>query len=196
MRERESEGRTAPRPRRSIHALLRTSINENDDANPTSAEKSEARLSRQASRGSGAVNAKDDGLNEAARAATGSAAATAKSKRRVAQTSSSSEEDDDLETAGVVNVSLIGKAKSKIAAHQQVHAFMFDCNTCLTHNSIFFAGNIEVLQRSPVSPAHFARAYAQGASKAPDTPSKDTGRNKDVSPSSQSPSSQSQLSQV
>ena len=81
-------------------------------------------MSRQASRGSGAVNAKDDGLNEAARAATGSAAATAKSKRRVAQTSSSSEEDDDLETASVVDVSQIGKAKLKIASHQPVHAIL------------------------------------------------------------------------
>jgi hypothetical protein len=48
----------------------------------------------------------------------------------------------------------------KRASHQPVHAFIFDCNTCLTHHSIFFAGNLEqyLRQRRPAWPEHFARA--------------------------------------
>jgi hypothetical protein len=85
-------------------------------------------------------------MGEAARAAQRSkpvaaAAETTQSRKRSKQLDSSSEDDGDLEAAGVVDVSQV-KAKLKRASHQPVHAFIFDCNTCLTHHSIFFAGNL------------------------------------------------------
>ena len=131
---------------------------------PTIAEQADARIARLASRVSGAANAKDDGMGEAARAAQRSkpvaaAAETTQSRKRSKQLDSSSEDDGDLEAAGVVDVSQV-KAKLKRASHQPVHAFIFDCNTCLTHHSIFFAGNLEqyLRQRRPAWPEHFARA--------------------------------------
>ena len=139
-------------------------------ANSTSAGQADARSARLASRGSGPVNAKDDGMGEAARALaqnrnTGAAAAeTTPSRKRVSQ-DLSGDDDDDLEAAGVVNVSQV-KEKLKRASNQPVHAFMFDCNTCLTHHSIFFAGKLEqyLRQRKPASPEHSARARpVQGA---------------------------------
>ena len=141
-------------------------------ANSTSAGQTDARIARLASRGSGAANAKDDGMGEAARAhaniaqggaATGSAAETSKQKKRVAPTASSSDEDGGLAAAGVVNVSEAA-SKLKKASRQPVHVFMYDCNTYLTHHSIFFAGNLEeyLRQTRPASPEHFARR-AQGA---------------------------------
>ena len=140
-------------------------------ANSTSAGQADARSARLASRGSGPVNAKDDGMGEAARSLaqnrnTGAAAAeTTPSRKRVSQTDLSGDEDDDLEAAGVVNVSQV-KEKLKRASNQPVHAFMFDCNTCLTHHSIFFAGKLEqyLRQRKSASPEHSTRARSvQGA---------------------------------
>ena len=141
-------------------------------ANSTSAGQADARSARLASRGSGPVNAKDDGMGEAARSLaqhrnTGAAAAdTTPSRKRVLQADQSDDDDgDSLEAAGVVNVSQIVQ-KLKRASNQPVHAFLFDCNSCLTHHSIFFAGKLEqyLRQRQPASPEHSARARpVQGA---------------------------------
>ena len=125
----------------------------------TSAGQADARSARLASRGSGPVNAKDDGMCEAARSLaqnrnTGAAAAeTTPSRKRVSQADQSDDDDDDLQAAGVVKES-DGKEKLKKSSHQPVHAFMFDCNTCLTHHSIFFAGTRKQYprQRRPASP--------------------------------------------
>jgi len=132
--------------------------------NSTPAAQAEARASRLTARGSGAANAKDDGMGDAARAAqagkpVAAAAEATQHRKRSSQLNSSSEEDEDLEAVGVVKESE-GKEKLKKSSHQPVHAFMFDCNTCLTHHSIFFAGNLEqyLRQRRPASPEHFARA--------------------------------------
>ena len=166
-------------------------------ANSTSAEQAVARGARLASRGSVAVKAKDDGMSEAARALAqssnpGAAAAEAtKSRKRVSQANLSCKDKKDLEAAGVVNVSQV-KEKLKKASNQPVHAFMFDCNTCLTHHSIFLQETSSNTSGNEGQPRP-STSRVQGASKAHDTPSKDTGRSKDVSPSSQS---QSQLSQV
>jgi hypothetical protein len=137
---------------------------------PTIAEQADARIARLASRVSGAANAKDDGMGEAARAAQRSkpvaaAADTTKTRNRLSQSNSSGEDDDDLDATGVRDV-YQGKAKLKRASHQPVHAFMFDCNTCLTHHSIFFAGTRKQYprQRRPASPEQFAHArHVQGA---------------------------------
>ena len=141
-------------------------------ANSTSAGQAEARVARAASRGSAAVNAKDDGMGEAARplahwsSNAGAAAAEIKNPRkRISQQDLSSEDEEYLEAAGVIN-SAQAKDKLKKSSNQPVHAFMFDCNTCLTHHSIFFAGKLEqyLRQRKPASPEHFARARpVQGA---------------------------------
>jgi hypothetical protein len=129
----------------------RQAVGSKKGANSTPAGQAAARAARLTSRGSGAVNAKDDGMGEAARAAqcskpvaasTAAAAHTTKSRKRSSQLNSSSEDDEELAAAGVVNVSQV-TAKLRNASHQPVHAFMFDCNTCLTHHSIFFAGNLE-----------------------------------------------------
>jgi hypothetical protein len=109
-------------------------------------------------------------MGDAARAAQGSkppaaAAETTQSRKRLSQSNSSSEEDEDLEAAGVVKASQ-GKEKLKKSSNQPVHAFMFDCNTCLTHHSIFFAGTLKQYprQRRPASPEQFAHArHVQGA---------------------------------
>lgn len=134
--------------------------------NSTPAEQAEARASRLNARG-GAANAKnDDGMSEAARALTQSS--TPRSRTRLLQDDSSSEDHDGLDAAGVLKVSQLsqGRERLKKASHQPVHAFMFDCNTCLTHHSIFFAGTHKQYpqQRRPASPEHFARArHVQGA---------------------------------
>lgn len=132
--------------------------------NSTQAAQAEARASRHTARGSGAANAKDDGMSDAARAAqAGKPVAAAEEgtqhRKRRSLPNSSSEEDEDLEAAGVVKQS-DGKEKLKKSSHQPVHAFMFDCNTCLTHHSIFFAGTRKQYprQRRPASPEQFARA--------------------------------------
>ena len=109
-------------------------------------------------------------MGEAARAAQGSkpvaaAAETTHSRKRLSLSNSSSEDDEDLEAAGVVKES-DGKEKLKKSSNQPVHAFMFDCNTCLTHHSIFFAGTLKqnLRQRRPASPEQFAHArHVQGA---------------------------------
>ncbi len=102
-------------------------------ANLTPAGQAAARAARQHSRGSGAVNTKDDGLGDAVRAAQRSqpvaaAAETTQSRKRSKQLDSSGEDDEDLEAAGVRDVSQV-KAKLKRASHQPcdkpVHAFMF-----------------------------------------------------------------------
>jgi hypothetical protein len=93
------------------------------------------------------------------------AAEATQHRKRSSQLNSSSEEDEDLEAAGVVKES-DGKEKLKKSSHQPVHAFMFDCNTCLTHHSIFFAGTRKQYprQRRPASPEQFAHArHVQGA---------------------------------
>ena len=133
-------------------------------ANSTSAGQADARSARLASRGSGPVNARDDGMGEAARSLaqnrnTGAAPAETSYRKRVSPAEVSGDEDDDLEAAGVVKKS-DGKEKLKKSSHQPVHAFMFDCNTCLTHHSIFFAGTRKQYprQRRPASPEQFARA--------------------------------------
>ena len=130
----------------------------------THAVQAAARAARHVSRGSGAVNTKDDGLVDAVRAAqrgqpVAAAADTTKTRRRVSEPISSGEDDEDLAAAGVRD-SAQGKAKLKRASHIPVHAFMFDCNTCLTHHSIFFTGYAEqyLRQRRPAWPEHFARA--------------------------------------
>ena len=80
---------------------------------PTIAEQADARIARLASLVSGAANAKDDGMGEAARALAQSskpgaaAAETTKSRKRLSQLNSSGEDDEDLEAAGVVNVSQV-----------------------------------------------------------------------------------------
>lgn len=139
--------------------------------NSTPAAQAEARASRHTARGSGAANAKDDGLGDAARAAQAGKPVVAAAeeathhRKRRSQPNSSSEEDEDLEAAGVVKES-DGKEKLKKSSHQPVHAFMFDCNTCLTHHSIFFAGTRKQYprQRRPASPEQFAHArHVQGA---------------------------------
>ena len=98
-----------------------------------SAGQAAARAARQHSRGSGAVNTKDDGLGDAVRAAQRSqpvaaAAETTQSRKRSKQLDSSGEDDEDLEAAGVRDVSQV-KAKLRRALHQPcdkpVHAFMF-----------------------------------------------------------------------
>ena len=65
-----------------------------------------ARAARQHSRGSGAVNTKDDGLGDAVRAAQRSQpvaadAETTQSRKRSKQLYSSVEDDEDLEAEGV-----------------------------------------------------------------------------------------------
>ena len=151
-------------------------------APPTSAVQADARVARLASRSSGAVNAKGDGMSDAVRAAaTGSAGTsageTSKGKRR-SQPASSSDEDESLAAAGVVNTSQ-ATAKLKKASNQPVHVFMYDCNTYLTQHSIFLQENISGNKPDQTRPN---TSRAQGAPN--------------VSPTSQSQPSQSQLSQV
>ena len=151
---------------------------------PTSAVQADARVARLASRSSGAVNAKGDGMSDAVRAAaTGSAGTsageTSKGKRR-SQPASSSDDEDSLAAAGVVNTSqATATARLKKASNQPVHVFMYDCNTYLTQHSIFLQENISGNKPDQTRPD---TSRAQGAPN--------------VSPTSQSQPSQSQLSQV
>ena len=71
---------------------------------------------------------------------------------------------DGLDAAGVLKVSQIsqGRERLKKASHQTVHAFMFDCNTCLTHHSIFIGRNPQA-----VPPARAGRVPLE---MAPDLP--------------------------
>ena len=108
----------------------RQAVGSKKAANSTPAGQAAARAARLTTR---AVNAKDDGMGEAARAAQRSqpvaaAAETTQSRKRSKQLDSSGEDDEDLEAAGVRDVSQV-KAKLRRASHQPcdkpVHAFMF-----------------------------------------------------------------------
>jgi hypothetical protein len=125
-------------------------------------------------------------MSDAVRAAaTGSAGTsageTSKGKRR-SQPASSSDDEDSLAAAGVVNTSqATATARLKKASNQPVHVFMYDCNTYLTQHSIFLQErSMNISDKQDQTPPNTSRA--QGAPN--------------VSRTSQSPPSQSQLSQV